>query len=150
MKLSPLWTRSYLASLSFLWILLTLSEENAHFPETGCICAAPDSSLVVGGRLYVQYSTSEFYFWQRVNTGVFWDVLCCSWMPQNRMIIMKVPHRQVNGSVSLPKPSRWHPLAWFEVQMPGANFVVGAWACCFTLIIQQLLTPPADDVCLRN
>lgn len=33
-----------------------------------------DSSLVVGGSLYIQYSTSEFYFWQRVNVRVFWEV----------------------------------------------------------------------------
>lgn len=51
-----------------------LTERNAHCSETGCICTGSDSSLVVGGSLYVQYSTSEFYFWQRVNVRVFWEV----------------------------------------------------------------------------
>lgn len=79
--------------------------KGSFFLETGCICAGSDSSLVVGGRLYVQYSTSEFYFWQRVNVGVFWEVPCCSGMLQNSMIIIKIPLTRQVSKARLVKAS---------------------------------------------
>lgn len=48
----------------------------------------------------------------------------------------------------LAEPSQPHQFASSEVQVPGANLEVCAAACCFTLVIQQLLALLADDVCL--
>lgn len=67
------------------------------------ICWSSDLSLVVGGRVSVQYLTSEFYFWQRVNVRVFWEILCCGWMLWYRMIkhknLVKEQLHLVNASL---------------------------------------------------
>lgn len=73
-------------------------------------CWKCDSSLVVGGKVYVHHLTSEFYFWKRVNVRVCWEILYCSLMLWWRMIEQKKKTKTFPDLIQFRRPRQWRLL----------------------------------------